>query len=138
MLLPPCDTKITRMEGQKSCAHENIEKSIALNLCMCTQNGIKLRNKLFSHSNEQKGNKECNVPIELFSPGVTSLFGVTFIRGRNTTIYHNYKRCQGGFSPFSIQVLWGLTENENKSKITKKRWCNNIPQITEKYKKTRR
>jgi len=48
MLLPPRDTKITRMEGQQSCAHGNFDTSIALNLHMCTQNGIKLINFIFS------------------------------------------------------------------------------------------
>ena len=47
MLLPPRDTKITRMEGQQSCADGNFDTSIALNLHMCTQNGIKLINKLY-------------------------------------------------------------------------------------------
>ena len=46
-VLPPRDTKITGMQGQGSCARENFDTSIALNLRTCTQNGIKLRNKLY-------------------------------------------------------------------------------------------
>lgn len=139
MLLPLCATRLTKVEEQRSyCTHEICK----LNPCMYGQNHLETEKQtLFFHSNEQNGNKECNLPIQLFSPGGTTLFGFTFIRGRNTIIYHNYKKCQGGLSLFNTQILWGVTENKKEKTTTKRKQStlvHNMLQITEKCKKTRR
>lgn len=102
MLLPLCDSTITKVEEQKSyCTHEICK----LNSCMYGQNNLETKKQtLFFHSNEQNGNQEWNLPIQLFSPGGVTLFGFTFTRGRNTIIYHNCKKCQGSLF-LSLQHL---------------------------------
>lgn len=114
MLLPLCATRITKVEEQKSyCTHEICK----LNPCMYGQNHLETEKQtLFFHSNEQNRNKECNLPIQLFSSGGMTLFGFTFIRGRNTIIYHNYKNVRVVSLSLALRYLGDSQKTRRKRK----------------------